>query len=191
MSLFRIAVVDDDPAVRESLAAFLEAPDRDVVSFETGDAFLAAFEETTPQLVFLDLKMPGRSGLDVLKALSPPSIPIIMVTAHGDVPAAVQAIKLGAADFMEKPFAPEAVDEAVVSAMRAEEQPSAAALEPLTPREREIAEALATGLSNKEVALNLDISHRTVEAHRARIFEKLNVRNVAGLVRLMMVADAI
>ncbi len=191
MSLFRIAVVDDDPAVRESLAAFLDAPDRDVVSFETGDAFLTAFEETKPQLVFLDLKMPGRSGLDVLKALSPPSIPIIMVTAHGDVPAAVQAIKLGAADFMEKPFAPEAVDEAVASAMRADEKPNAAALEPLTPREREIAEALATGLSNKEVALDLDISHRTVEAHRARIFEKLNVRNVAGLVRLMAVADAL
>lgn len=191
MTLFRIAIVDDDPSVRESLAAFLDAPDREIVTFETGDAFLEAFGATDPKLVFLDLKMPGRSGLDVLKALSPPSIPIVMVTAHGDVPAAVQAIKLGAADFMEKPFAPEAVDEAVENAMRRGEEPQAAALDPLTPREREIAEALARGLSNKEVALDLDISHRTVEAHRARIFEKLNVRNVAGLVRLMAVSDAL
>ncbi|MEL6365750.1 MAG: response regulator [Pseudomonadota bacterium] len=184
MSTLLIAVVDDDPAVRDSLAAFLEGPGREIATYETGDAFLDAIERSPPGLVFLDLKMPGRSGLDVLKHLSPPPMPVIMVTAHGDVPAAVEALKLGAADFMEKPFAPEAVEEAVDGAMRSRAEGNPEALEPLTPREREIAASLAEGRSNKEVARALDISHRTVEAHRARIFEKLGVRNVAGLVRL-------
>jgi two-component system response regulator FixJ len=114
-----------------------------------------------------------------------------MISAHGDISVAVQAIKLGAADFVEKPFAPEAIEDAILAAQEQGRRPAAASsdnpLADLTEREREIALALNEGLTNKEIARKFDISPRTVEVHRARIFEKLGVRNVAGLVRLLNV----
>ena len=136
-------------------------------------------------------KCPAFSGRDVSPPRPRPPFPVIMISAHGDVSVAVQAIKLGATDFVEKPFAPEALDEAIEEAIAAtrgadDRRPAAGGrLDALTQREREIALALNEGLSNKEIARDLDISPRTVEVHRARVFEKLGVRNVAGLVRFL------
>jgi two-component system response regulator FixJ len=186
MGDFHIAVVDDDDAVRDSLAVFLRQGRRRVSCFANGEAFLAAAPEDPPDLLLLDLKMPGLSGLEVLRRLGRPRFPIIMISAHGDIAAAVQAVKLGAFDFVEKPFAPESIEAAIAAARDRAEPPRAAArLADLTEREREIAAALGEGLTNKEIARRFDISPRTVEVHRARIFEKLGVRNVAGLIRLL------
>ena len=185
-----IAVVDDDAPIRDSLEIYLSSEGRRIACFPDGEAFLAAVVSDPPDIVFLDVKMPGLSGLEVLRRLDRPSFPVIMVSAHGDISIAVQAIKLGAADFIEKPFTSQAVDEAVAAA--GEKNPASAGapaqsdpLAALTEREREIALALNEGLTNKEIARKYEISPRTVEVHRARVFEKTGVRNVAGLVRLL------
>lgn len=182
-----IAITDDDDAVREGLAAVLDGPGRTLTLHAHGLAFIEQVRETPPDVAYLDLKMPQLSGLDVLRRLVPLSFPVIMVSAHGDISTAVEAIRLGAFDFIEKPFTPSAVEAALARAVE-EGAPKAGggiSLEGLTEREREIAEALNRGLNNKEVARELEISPRTVEIHRARVFAKLGVRNVAELVRLM------
>jgi FixJ family two-component response regulator len=182
-----IVVVDDDDAIRDSLSVFLSSKGRRISCFADGESFLAQAEKDPPGLLFLDLKMPGLSGLEVLRRLDRPRFPVIMISAHGDISVAVQAIKLGAADFVEKPFAPEAIEEAIVSLSHTSPVRTIDGdpLESLTDRERQIALALNEGRTNKEIARDFDISPRTVEVHRARIFEKLGVRNVAGLVRLL------
>lgn len=185
-----IVVVDDDAAIRDSLNICLSGDGRRVSCFPDGEAFLSAIEADPPGLLFLDVKMPRLSGLEVLRRLSRPSFPVVMISAHGDISIAVQAIKLGAADFIEKPFAPETVEEAIASARNWSNPVAPAALQgnplgALTDREREIALALNEGLTNKEIARRFEISPRTVEVHRARVFEKIGVRNVAGLVRLL------
>lgn len=183
-----IAVVDDDEAIRDSLKVFLSRQGRRISCYISGEAFLANFNNDPPQFLFLDLKMPSLSGLDVLRRLGRPPFPVIMISAHGDISVAVQAIKLGATDFIEKPFAPEAIEEALAAANderdgAGAQTPDGDPLEALTERERQIALALNEGLSNKEIARECDISPRTVEVHRARIFQKVGVRNIAGLVR--------
>ncbi|MGE0407643.1 MAG: response regulator transcription factor [Amphiplicatus sp.] len=188
MTDFHIVIVDDDEAIRDSLSAFLSAGGRRITSFADGEQFLDA-QQDPPDLLFLDLKMPGLSGLEILRRLNRPAYPVIMISAHADISVAVQAIKLGATDFVEKPFAPEEVEATIEQARRSGDSPSPTPpgdpLGALTEREREIALALNEGLTNKEIARNLDISPRTVEVHRARVFEKVGVRNVAGLVRLL------
>lgn len=187
MTELTIAITDDDDAVRDALAAVLEAPGRSISVYPHGLAFLDAVKSGPPDVAFLDLKLPQLSGLDVLRRLAPVSFPVIMISAHGDIATAVEAIRLGAHDFVEKPFTPAAIEAALARALEQKGQPAAgpAELDILTGREREIAEALNRGLSNKEAARELDISPRTVEIHRARVFAKLGVRNVAELVRLM------
>jgi two-component system response regulator DctR len=182
----RIAVVDDDAAVREGAVLVLEGHGREVAAFSGGEAYLA--HEGAFDLTFLDLKMPGLSGFEVLRRLAERGgvPPVVMISAHGDVQAAVQAMRLGAQGFVEKPFTPDDLEEAIrAAASGGEREDRDAILEGLTPREREVAVLLDEGLSNKEVANELDCSPRTVEIHRARVFEKLGVRNVAGLVRLL------
>lgn len=180
----KIAVVDDDAAVREGAAIVLERPGREIAPFADGQAYLD--HEGSFDLTFLDLKMPSLSGFEVLRRLAErgPVPPIVMISAHGDVQAAVQAMRLGARGFVEKPFTPEDL-EGAISDLAENEVVSdrTALLEKLTPREREVAVLLDEGLSNKDVARQLDCSPRTIEIHRARIFSKLEVRNVAGLVR--------
>ncbi|WP_022697376.1 response regulator transcription factor [Euryhalocaulis caribicus] len=185
-SMKTIAIVDDDDAVRESLAAALEGPGREIALYPHGLAFLQSLDDGAPDLAFLDLKMPQLSGLDVLRRLKPQGFPVIMISAHGDISAAVQAVKLGAFDFIEKPFTPAMLDAAVAGALyKAGENGSGVALEALTEREREVARALNEGLTNKEIARELEVSPRTIEIHRSRVFSKLGVRNVAGLVKLL------
>lgn len=192
MNKKRVAIVDDDSAIREGASLVLDAAGYEPIAFESGDAFVEAQANDAWDLVLLDLKMPGRTGFDVLRDVNgdgrKPPYPIVMISAHGDVKAAVQAMKLGAVSFVEKPFSAEAlvdiVEEACSGTALAPAQPPEA-LNELTPREREVADLLNEGLTNKEVARQLDCSPRTVEIHRARVLKKLGVRNVAGLVRLM------
>lgn len=187
---FRIAVVDDDDSVREGTRLVLERDDRNIEVFPDGAAFLKAAEAQAWDVAFLDLKMPDLSGFDVLRMLTTdtdrPPFPVVMISAHGDIAAAVQAMRLGAFSFIEKPFTPESLEQAIDDLSEAAPRDTRAALlDRLTPREREVAECLDEGLSNKEVAQRLGCSPRTVEIHRARVFEKLDVRNVAGLVRAL------
>jgi FixJ family two-component response regulator len=191
-----IAIVDDDASIRDSAVLVLEAAGFDVTSFANGEAFLDHGTEEPWALVFLDLKMPGKSGFDVLRALTAdgrePGFPIVMISAHADVQAAVQAMKLGAFGFIEKPFTAEELVQAIEEAGNVRDPAESAPtelLDELTPREREVALLLHEGLTNKEVARTLDCSPRTVEIHRARVLKKLEVRNVAGLVRLLTVSS--
>ena len=191
-----IAVVDDDAAIRDSLEFLLETHGFEVSCFEDGERFLA-LERPTFDAVLLDVRMPGRDGLSVLDATRQRGIeiPIIVMSGHADVAMAVKALKTGAQDFVEKPFEARELLDAIGRVLadrreylkrRADEQAAARRLESLTPRELEVAERLAQGLSNKETARELDISPRTVETHRAHILSKLDIRSVSQLVRLLM-----
>lgn len=191
-----IFVVDDDPAVRDALRLVFELEGFRVSAFPDGGAFLAAARTRQPGCVILDVHMPGRSGLDVLNELGPafPGI-VFMISGQGDIPMAVEAVKLGAHDFIEKPFDADTVVNRVREALEAKRASAAksgdAALAPfageeqLTPREREVLERIALGASNKEAGRQLGISPRTIEVHRARIMEKLGARNTADLVRIV------
>lgn len=189
----RISIVDDDATIREGLEIVLAGRDRSIATYPSGEAFLEALAQgaTLPDIAFIDLKMTGITGIEVLEAVHEKPFVKVMITGHGDVANAVRAIKLGAFDFIEKPFQIEAL-EALISAIEGKDgdldglaRTDIAPTSVLTPREAEVALALNRGLTNKEVARELDLSPRTVEIHRARIFEKLEVRNLAGLVKLL------
>jgi len=190
-----IYVVDDDEAVRESLAALLGSLAFQVETFESGTAFLAALAPEWLGCLILDIRMPGLSGQQVQQAMTERKhpLPVIFVTGHGDLPMAVKAMKAGAADFIEKPFSEEALMESIEHALALNQQSSdgqdvdtelAQRIDNLTPREREVLVQVAAGNPNKVIAYELDISPRTVEVHRARVIEKMNARNLSHLVRL-------
>jgi len=196
-----VYVVDDDEALRASLRLLLETEGLTVADFGRADAFLAVCDEASRGCLISDIQMPGLNGLELQSTLEERGIgmPVIMLTGQADVPAAVQSLKAGAFDFIEKPFDPEALLAQVARALaldatrhaareRREERDSLLAR--LTPREREVLERVAAGQSNKVVALELDISERTVELHRGRGMKKLQVRAVADLVRLLGSASA-
>jgi len=194
-----VFIVDDDAAVRESLAALLESAGLQVEAFGSGDAFLAALDPTRGGCVVLDVRMPGLSGLEIQEKLATKNslMPVIIMTGHGDLPIAVQAMKAGAIDFIEKPFDDFAIIESVRGALgRSEENWRKASLVSeikqglgrLTTREREVLDELVIGNLNKVIAHNLGISSRTVEIHRARVMEKMEARNLAHLVRLALTA---
>jgi len=193
-----VAVVDDDPAVRDSLAMVFQMEGFHVWSFGSGDEFLSVANTITPDCLLLDVHMPVRSGLDVLDAVGGARYPapIVMISGQGDIPMAVLAIKAGAHDFIEKPFDAESVIERVRETVRAYRNrhesrqhtstrrfPHA---ETLTAREAEVLDQIAKGLSNKEAGRILGISPRTVEVHRARIMEKVGARNTADLMRIVL-----
>ena len=191
-------IVDDDPSVRDALSAVFSVEGYHVTRFADGESFLAAARTETPSCVLLDVHMPGRSGIDVLRQLDAQryGAPIFVISAQGDIPLAVEAIKHGAFDFIEKPFDAEAVVMRVRTAIAiwARRQAGGYAARPLkfaggdrlTPRERDVLGQIAAGASNKEAGRQLGISPRTVEVHRARIMEKLAARNTADLVRIVM-----
>jgi two-component system response regulator FixJ len=193
-----VFVVDDEPAICELFAALFTLEGYQVTSFAEGDSFLAVARERIPAFVLLDLHMPGRSGLDVLEELDAASYPapIFMISAHGDVPTAIDAIKKGALDFIEKPFEPETVLARIRETLSQWTQTNAngqnilshtfPGYHLLTPRERDVLAQIASGASNKETGRQLKISPRTVEVHRARIMEKIGARNAADLVRIML-----
>ena len=191
-----ISIVDDDPAVRDSLSLLLQTHGFVVHGFESGDAFLSGAAAQDCDCVMLDVRMPGKDGLEVLSELRTdnPDLCVIMMSGHADVAMAVRALKLGAMDFFEKPFKPKEIL-AVIARARAAKSAAAdnmarQCLAKLTPREREVAAQLAAGKPNKIVASDLGISVRTVETHRARLMSKLELKSLSGLVRLWIEAHA-
>jgi two-component system, LuxR family, response regulator FixJ len=192
---FKICIVDDDPSIRDALSVVFELEGFDAHAFASGDEFLEAVDRLDPCCVLLDVHMPGRSGLEVLKALDLATFPspVFVISGQGDIPMAVSAIKLGAVDFIEKPFDAETVVGRVRDAMAAlkrrdseRQPPGFPGADVLTPRERDVLEQITAGASNKEAGRTLGISPRTIEVHRARIMEKLGARNAADLVRIVL-----
>ncbi|HEV8015116.1 MAG TPA: response regulator FixJ [Stellaceae bacterium] len=195
----RVYIIDDDDAVRDSLALQLEASGYDVVSFASAVGFLEQAASLPQGCVISDVRMPDMDGMELQKRLSDSELdfPVVIMTGHGDVALAVRAMKAGAVDFIEKPFEERAILESVAlaqsrfAAQRATAVAGATAREKvglLTPREREVFDALVRGKQNKVIAFDLDISPRTVEVHRARVLEKLEARSLAELVRLALTA---
>jgi FixJ family two-component response regulator len=199
-SKLEIFVVDDDQAVRQTLTAVFTAAGHGITCFADGAALLAATRQQTPSCIILDVHIPGRSGLDILKELNADDYPapIFIMSGQGDIAMAVDAIRHGALDFIEKPFRGSVVVQKVREAIgamasrrssgaeQAVPDPHFPGREPLTRREREVLMCLTSGASNKEAARQLGIGPRTVEYHRARLMEKLGARNVADLVRIVM-----
>ena len=190
-----VYVVDDDEAVRDSLKFLLAAEGFEVTTFESGDAFLAAIPAPGSGCVLLDIRMPGTTGMEVQQALVKQSceLPIIFITGHGDVPMAVEAMQTGAFDFIQKPFRDDELIDRVHQALTVIEQHQddiekrkkvLGNFESLTPREREVMDMVTRGLANKVIAMDLDLSQRTVEIHRARVMEKMGARSLAELVRM-------
>jgi two-component system response regulator FixJ len=193
----RVALIDDDAAVLDALGLYLKRHDVVVTSFPTAEAFLTRGEVRSVDCVVADVRMPGLSGIDLVREMQArgDGPPIILITAHGDIDMAVAAIKLGAFDFIEKPFDESRLLESVRTvvgqsfAARAAGPRDLAELERrvagLTDRQRQVMELAASGLSNKEIALRLGISPRTVENHRAWMMERMGARNLADLVRIV------
>jgi RNA polymerase sigma factor (sigma-70 family) len=194
-----VYVVDDDASVRDSLALMLGLAGYRTALFADAEALLVAWRAEWAGCVVADLRLPGRSGIELQTELRnrASTLPVVIITAHGDVPAARAAFHADAVDFLEKPFDQAQLRAAIEKAFAREERrltlaeersADAAKLAALTPREQEVLEHAARGLHAKEIAAALGISPRTVEVHKTRIMEKLGVRNVAELVRLAIAA---
>jgi len=192
----RIFVVDDDESVRHSICLLLKAHGYKAVPCANAAEFLDIWDGEVPSCALLDIKMPGMGGLDLQDIMNRRKMrcPVIMLTGHGDVPAAVRSMKAGAIDFIEKPAEEEHLLAAIEqAALYLSDQPApvlppdevARRLALLTLREREVLDHLVLGKINKQIAQELGISQRTVEVHRSRIREKLEARGLADLVRLM------
>lgn len=192
-----ILIVDDDVSVCSALSLMFNSEGFEVTSFPEGESFLAAARSRKPGCVLIDIHLPDRSGLELLKALDAQHYPapIFVISGRGDIPMAVDAIRNGALDFIEKPFDPMSVVTRVRKAIdawrkNASEDNLLARNFPgrdrLTPRERDVLERIARGASNKEAGRELGISPRTVEVHRARVMEKLGAKNATDLMRIVL-----
>lgn len=181
-----VILVDDDVDVLSSLAGLIDALGFDTITYSSGDALLEQCSDVAGKMIFLDIRMPGRDGMETLRELRAKSktTHIVMMTGHGDVPLAVQAMKDGANDFLEKPFSVEQIQ--AVLERSAPQEKVVDPLAVLTPRETDVAKHLSDGLANKQVAYQLGISVRTVEVHRARLLSKLGITSIAELVRLQL-----
>jgi two-component system response regulator FixJ len=195
-----VYLIEDDADLRESLAALLEVSGFAPRSFATAEEFLGTAMNDRPACVVVDLRLPGMSGLDLQRKLNDehPSLPVIVVTGHGDVATARTALRTGALDFLEKPVQPKELIDAVKAALESDAQALERTREReqvrerlarLTPREREVFQRITDGLHNREIAGELGISPRTVEVHRARLMDKLNARRIADLFRLRLATD--
>ena len=196
-----VYIVDDDEAVRDSLRWLLEANTYRVKAFASAEAFLAEYREDNPGVLIVDVRMPGMSGLQLQEELIARNshMPVVFITGHGDVPMAVNTMKKGAVDFLEKPFNETDLRDIVtrmfeianenlqkLHSKRAHE----AMLSRLTAREQQVLERIVAGRLNKQIADDLGISIKTVEAHRANIMEKLQVTTVADLMKVALAGDA-
>lgn len=194
-----IHIVDDEEAIRRSTSFLLKTSGYRTTTYASGDLFLQAARTAEPGCVLLDVRMPGRDGIEVQATLAERGIalPVIMLTGHGDVAIAVQAMKAGAIDFLEKPFDQTRLLAAIGAAMarlddlegRADRGDEASvAVAGLTKREQDVLKGMANGLPNKSIAFDLGISSRTVEVHRANLMTKLQVKSLSEALRIAFAA---
>jgi len=190
-----VYIVDDDQAVRDSLSWLIESININVKVFSSAQEFLDNYKSDNPGCLIADVRMPGISGLELQKILNEKkyTIPIILITGHGDVPMAVRALKNGAVDFIEKPFNDQVLLERVNQCLEKDQheriehkdlQSKMSLLATLSPREREVLDQVVIGKQNKIIASDLGISNKTVEAHRANVMGKMDVASLADLVAL-------
>jgi two-component system, LuxR family, response regulator FixJ len=192
-----VFIVDDDQEVRDALKLLMESVGLRVECFESSQAYLDQFDPDRPGCLVLDVRMPGMSGLDLQARLAGERLcpPIIIVTGHGDVPMAVRAVQAGAMNFIEKPFNDQALLDSVHRAIEKDAQQRGdvsrleeieSRLAKLTPREREVLELVVAGRRNKLIAADLGVSQSTVEAHRAKVMEKMEAGTLSELMRMML-----
>lgn len=194
-----VFVVDDDKAMRKSLRWLIESVNLQVETYESSQEYLEKFDGGRPGCLVLDVRMPGMSGLDLQDYLreNGVEIPIIIITAYGDVPMAVRAIKAGALDFIEKPVCDQVLLDHIHDAIeldqkrrqtKADNREVAERLETLTKREVEVMNLVVAGLSSKEIAADLGVSFKTIEAHRAKIMKKMDAKSVPHLIHMNLSA---
>ena len=190
-----VYIVDDDHAVRDALRLLLKSVGLPVEVFASGDEFLSGWRVDLRGCIVADIRMPGMSGLEMQQTLQSRGcrLPVIFITGHGDVPMAVEAMKAGALDFVQKPFRDQDLLDRINEALQQERslhqvdlevEELTARLQALTPRERQVLERVVSGQPNKVIAMDLQVSQRTVEIHRARVMEKMQARSLAQLVRM-------
>ena len=191
-----VFIVDDDHAVRDSLADLIDSVGLNTETYPSAQDFLTDYTPDRCGCLVLDIRMPGMSGLELQDELvrRGASLPIIFITGHGDIPMAVQAMRLGAYDFIQKPFREQELLDRINKALESgiekrllqlEYQTVKAHIQTLTPREKEVMDMIVTGKPNKVIAIDLGLSQRTVEVHRANVMDKLQVHSLADLVRLV------
>lgn len=196
----RVYIVEDDDAVRESLQLVLESVGYKTQSFPSANDFLDAYDSDMAGCMVLDIRMPGMNGMELQRKLNERNsiLPVIFVTGHGDVPMAVEAMQQGALDFVQKPYREQELLEKIEHAFKldkanrdslSQRQSISTRLQSLTPRELDVLRLMVEGKANKVIAIDLDISQRTVEIHRARVMEKLEANSLAHLVRMVMAVD--
>lgn len=192
-----VYIVDDDDGMRRALSLLLSTVGYETLAFANPAEFLSGFDLEAHGCLVLDIRMPSMSGLEVQQHLNRKGsmLPVIFITGHGDVPMAVQAMKEGAFEFIQKPFRDQDLLDCVNQALRqdAENRDTVARradvlrrLETLTPRERQVMDMVVEGVANKVIAIDLDLSERTVEIHRSKVMEKMGARSVAHLVKLQL-----
>jgi two-component system response regulator FixJ len=198
----KVYVIDDDAAMRDSLEFLLDSSGFDVTLFDSAQSFLDALAGLAFGCVVSDVRMPGIDGIELLKRMKAAHnhFPILIMTGHGDVPLAVEAMKLGAVDFLEKPFEDQRLTTMIEAAIRQAEpaarsesaaQEIMARVASLSPRERQVMDGLMAGLSNKLIAREYDISPRTIEVYRANVMTKMEANSLSELVRLAMRAGVL
>jgi two-component system response regulator FixJ len=197
----KVYVIDDDEAMRDSLDFLLGSADFHVTLFESASDFLNAIPSIDFGCVVSDVRMPDIDGIELLKRLNKGGMfPVVIMTGHGDVPLAVEAMKLGAVDFVEKPFEDDRLIAMIDAALKKAEPglkseaitlEIASRIETLSPRERQVMDGLIAGLSNKLIAREYDISPRTIEVYRANVMTKMQAASLSELVRLAMRAGAL
>ena len=197
-----VHVIDDDEAIRQSLAFLLQAAKLEVKTYASATAFLEAPPDAASGCVITDVRMPGMSGVDLLRRLKELkiAIPVIVITGHGDVALAVEAMKVGAVDFLEKPFDDDVLLASVKSALKRQDGETKrhterleieGRLANLSNRERDVLGGLVAGRANKQIAFDLGISPRTVEIYRANLMNKMNAGSLSDLVRMALIVGIV
>jgi two-component system response regulator FixJ len=195
-----VHIIDDDEGQRESLAFLLRSANFEVRSSESAKPFLDELPHAVPGCVITDVRMPDMSGIELLRCLKELkiSVPVIVITGHGDIALAVEAMKMGAADFFEKPFDDDLLVASVRAALRQREDQTKRGAEraeiehrisSLSPREKDVLAGLIEGRANKQIAFDLGISPRTVEIYRANLMNKMQADSLSGLVRMALLAE--
>jgi two-component system, LuxR family, response regulator FixJ len=196
-----VYLVDDDDAIRDSLSLLFQSVGLQYAAYASADDFLEAYDRDQHACLVTDIRMPGRSGLELQQRLNEERayMPVIFITGHGDVPMAVNAMKSGAADFIQKPFRDQDLLDRIHKALaqdsetrqsRAQENVVRERLASLTPREAEVMQRVVNGQANKVIAMDLGLSQRTVELHRARVMHKMQLRSLADLVSAIQKINA-